>query len=491
VLSWYAITLALPAILVALFDWRKGLLAMIIVALLQDPARKLEVDKPVYFTLLVGVVFAVAYLRAQVNVRFLPSQIPGWKHFLRTPFLLLMLVIGAQAANGLVRYGNPFIVGIGALSYLAPLPALLAGYHFALKRGQKGVEQWLLWYLIVALLVLPGILFEYAGVDWDVLGDVGEGFVMFQEDSILTAHSGFFRASEIAAWHTATAVCVLLLLSSVRRISTKRVVIAVVMIVALLAMGVLTGRRKIFVEVAIFLSIYVSLLALFGKGGVKLAIGAILGGILSYLLVVWFVDERPSSLAAQDAIVYQRYAERGATVGYDLVDRFVGLGLAPIQWAIDGFGWLGGGLGVASQGAQHFGGGAEVFGGAGEGGLGKITAELGVPGLAIALWFAFAALRYGWHVLKFVSQRSAAIARLAYGLVAFLVANLAVFFVATQLFGDLFVLLLLGLVAGFFLATPVLAEREQAQRSVPRTPVQSVRPMAVPAAGWARRLGRP
>ena len=146
---------------------------------------------------------------------------------------------------------------------------------------------------------------------------------------------------------------------------------------------------------------------------------------------------------------------------------------------------------MASQGAQHFGGGAEVFGGAGEGGLGKITAELGVPGLAVALWFGFAALRYGWHVLVFVSQRSMAVARLAYGLVAFLVANLAVFFVATQLFADMFVLLLLGLVAGFFLATPVLAEREQAQRSAPREPVPTPRRMVVPAAGWARRAERP
>jgi len=51
--------------------------------------------------------------------------------------------------------------------------------------------------------------------------------------------------------------------------------------------------------------------------------------------------------------------------------------------------------------------------------------------------------------------------------------------------------LLLGLVAGFFLATPVLAEREQAQRNAPREPVPSSRRIAVPAAGWARRVGRP
>ena len=130
------------------------------------------------------------------------------------------------------------------------------------------------------------------------------------------------------------------------------------------------------------------------------------------------------------------------------------------------------------------------LGGAGEGGLGKITAELGLPGLAIVLWFGVAAMRYGWHVLVFVSGRATEVARLAYGLVAFLVANLAVFFIATQLFGDLFVLIILGLVAGFFVATPVLAEREQSRRIAPRERAPSMRPMIVPDAQLTQRVGR-
>jgi len=475
-------------VFVALVDWRKGLFAMVVVAFLQDPARKLDIERPVYFTLLVGIVFAAAYLRAQVNTRFTPAQLPGWKHFMRTPFILLLVLLVAQAVNAMVSYGNPTIVGIGALSYLAPLPALFAGYHFALKRGRAGIENWLTWYLIAALIMLPGILLEYSGFDWQVLGDVGEGLLFFQDDSNLTAHAGFFRASEMAAWHTATAVCVLLLLSSMRRISIKRMAAVVGIVVALLAIGMLTGRRKIFVEITIFVTVYVSLVALFGKGGVKLAVGVIVGGLLSYVLVIWMADQQP--LVSNDAAPFQRYAERSATVAGGVADRSVELGVAPVEWAIDGFGWLGGGLGVASQGAQHFGGGSGVFGGAGEGGLGKITAELGVPGLAIVLWFGFAAMRYGRHVLVFASLRSTAVARLAYGLAAFLIANLAVFFIATQLFGDLFVLLMLGLVAGFFLATPALAEREQAQRGAPPDSVPSPRPMAVPP-GWASRVERP
>ena len=490
-ISWLAVALVLPAMVIAVFDWRKGLFAMVVVAFLQDPARKLELDRPVYFTLLVGVVFATAYLRAQVNTRFTPGQLPGWKHFMRTPFTLFLVLLLAQGAQALVVYGNPMIVGIGALSYLAPLPALLAGYHFALKRGRRGVEAWLSWYLIAALIVAPTILMEFAGVDWQALGDVGEGFRIYAGDAILTAHSGFFRASEMAAWHMATAVCLLLLLSSLRRISIKRVVVVIAIIVALLAIGVLTGRRKMFAEVVIFTSVYIALISLFGKGGGKLALGAIVGGILSYVLVMWLADEQVNIVTGSGAVGFQRYAERSATVTGGILDRFVGMGLTPVEWAIQGFGWLGGGLGVASQGAQHFGGGGEVFGGAGEGGLGKITAELGIPGLAVALWLGFAAMRYGWHVLVFVSRRSNAVARLAYGLVAFLVANLSVFFIATQLFGDLFVQLILGLVAGFFLATPVLAEREQAQRTAPRERVSSMRRMIVPGAHVTQRAGPP
>jgi hypothetical protein len=94
-------------------------------------------------------------------------------------------------------------------------------------------------------------------------------------------------------------------------------------------------------------------------------------------------------------------------------------------------------------------------------------------------------------VLLFNSERATSVARLAYGLVAFLIANLAVFSVATQLFGDLFVLLILGTIAGFFLATPVLAERERAQRDAPRVPVPAPRPTVVPDARWARPAGRP
>jgi hypothetical protein len=90
---------------------------------------------------------------------------------------------------------------------------------------------------------------------------------------------------------------------------------------------------------------------------------------------------------------------------------------------------FGAGLGVGTQGTQHFGGGGE---GAAEGGLGKITLELGVPGLFIMGWVAISLVRYLWRIMRVASRHSQRIAQISFGLFSFLVANAAAFSVATQ-----------------------------------------------------------
>jgi len=94
-----------------------------------------------------------------------------------------------------------------------------------------------------------------------------------------------------------------------------------------------------------------------------------------------------------------------------------------------------------------------------------LTLELGVPGLLLAAWMVLALGRYIWRVLAYLAVISPGHARFGYGLVAFLAANGAAFSVATQAFGDLFVLLTLGWTLGFLLALPVLAKRAIAPTS--------------------------
>ena len=72
------------AVWVALTNWRRGLFAAVLVALLQDPLRKLVPNEPVYFVLLVGVVFAAAALGGMASgISMSPQRIWGWRRYSR------------------------------------------------------------------------------------------------------------------------------------------------------------------------------------------------------------------------------------------------------------------------------------------------------------------------------------------------------------------------------------------------------------------------
>jgi hypothetical protein len=77
---------------------------------------------------------------------------------------------------------------------------------------------------------------------------------------------------------------------------------------------------------------------------------------------------------------------------------------------------------------------------------------------------------YVWGLLAPLSRTSPKHANLAFGLIAFMLANVAAFSVATQAYADIFILLSLGWALGFLLAMPVLArtQQERKQRATSR-----------------------
>jgi hypothetical protein len=75
-------------------------------------------------------------------------------------------------------------------------------------------------------------------------------------------------------------------------------------------------------------------------------------------------------------------------------------------------------------------------------------------------WISVLVSRHFWRIMKAATEVSPQIARLSYGLVSFIVANAAAFSVATQAFGDVFILLILGWVVGFLFAIPVLVQEK-------------------------------
>jgi hypothetical protein len=160
-----------------------------------------------------------------------------------------------------------------------------------------------------------------------------------------------------------------------------------------------------------------------------------------------------------DALGISPYYERGASIGMAEADRYRRFSTRAIWFTIQRNGWLGVGAGTGSQGAQYFGGGPQIVGSAAEGGLGKVVAELGVPGLVIVVFLAVALGRHLWRLARLAGRGGGyRRARYAYGLIAFLFANAVMYAVAHQIYGDPLVLYLIGLVLGMALAIPRVRE---------------------------------
>ena len=443
-------------------NWRFGIPLCLATAILQDPLRKLTPDQPVYFVGFVGVVFAAAFIGALVSgVSMSPSRVFGGNPRLAKPMWILLLLIILGAFNSYIRFGNPAISLIGLLTYLLPLPAIVFAYQLVVREGPAPVYQFLKAYVVCTGLALTTVYLEYAGYDWRVFGQVGGSLLMYDPYiGVIIPHSGIFRASEIAAWHAMACACFVVLLMALRRINFSSLLIAMVGVALLVGIGVLTGRRKMLVELMVFVSAYGILWIIFQKGVSKLGVILTIAGVIGCVSLVGQLNEREYTT---DNVRYDVYVDRAKTVFEDIPSRFVTLGIAPVKWAYDSFGFFGAGVGVGTQGTQYFGGVGEIAGAA-EGGLGKVTLELGIPGLFVIAWLAISILRHLWQIMRAASGISPRIARLSYGLFAFLVANGAAFSVATQAFGDLFILLILGWTLGFLLAIPVLIERDVRER---------------------------
>ena len=450
--------LAIPVFL-AIIEWRLAFLLCLATAILQDPLRKLTPDQPVFFIGFVGIVFAAAFIGALVRgVSMSPYKVFGGYPRLARPMWILLLLIILEAFNSYARFGNPVISLIGLLTYLLPLPAIVFAYQLVVREGSTPVYQFMTAYVVCTVLALTTVYLEYAGYDWPVFGQVGGNMIMYDKTvGVIIPHSGIFRASEIAAWHAMACACFIVLLMTLRKINFSSLLIAMVTVGLLVGIGVLTGRRKMVVEVMVFIGAYSILWIILQKGIAKLGVILTIAGVIGCAWLVGQLNER--EYTGDESLSYDVYVGRAKTVFEDIPPRIVELGIAPVKWAYDSFGFFGAGLGVGTQGTQYFGGGGAIAGAA-EGGLGKITLELGIPGLFAIMWLAISILRHLWQIMRAASGISPRIARLSYGLFAFLAANGAAFSVATQAYGDLFILLILAWTIGFLLAIPVLLERE-------------------------------
>lgn len=436
--------------LVASFlDLRWGLYATMISGFVQDPVRKLFVDEPIYLSAVVIVFAAVTFLGAKVKEVIVPlDAIPGWNERMQGPVHVFLILVILQSIATFFYTGSPMLAGIGLLAYLSPFPAFMMAYSFA--SGIERVTGFLWLYVFVCVGMASGVYLTSMGVELDLLRTVGEPLTIYLRESgeALDLPPGFFRVPELAAWHAAAAFCVCVILGlSGRRASVAWATGALALF--FLGVVILTGRRKFIAEIAMFLP-FVALLL------IRLRAGS------SRLLWLFF------SVSAVAAIVIMTRLISGDTlhslgeassrseqaISEEILERAWNLTVDSFEHVVYANGIFGSGAGSGSQGAQHFGGGDQIIGYAAEGGLGKILAELGVPGLAVVVWMGISFLAFIWKTLASLQKGGGQGSQIAIGLAAFLLATAIIFVSAHQSFGDLFVLLLIGTFFGFIAAAP-------------------------------------
>ncbi len=446
------IELALLLIAVGLFacfvDLRVGLYATVAAGLLQDPLRKLIPGEPVYVTALVAVFAAVVFfgglLRGQIQGL---GALAGTDNRLRAPLEVFIFVIAAQSIVTLVTTGSGILAAIGLLIYLSPVGGLFLGYAFATRPERVAGLLWV--YVALAALMMSGVYFSVAGFEWEILRPVGDPlFAYFLETGVATIlPSGFFRAPEIAAWHGAAGALLALVLGASSR-RGRSIALGGALFV-FFAVGVyLTGRRKFLIELAVFLPVCWLLLKHFRIGAARLLPGIAVGAVFMVFVAGWGIFTNDTVDTLREA--RQRSEE---PIVVQAVERVLDVTVYSIPDTLDRNGFWGAGAGVGSQGAQHFGGGDLIVGYGGEGGIGKLITELGVPGALVFVWLAVALARRTWRTLVIAARGSFRAAIFSVGLAAFLLSNAAVFVGAHQAYGDVTVVLLLGLCLGFVLAS--------------------------------------
>jgi hypothetical protein len=430
--------------LLALRNWRLGILLMLFAGALQDPVRKLMPGAPGWMVL----AFIPVLLGVMAHVFIRHPDI--WRRLLRAmpvlrqsvAFFALSLVLAFLVL--VVNYGlGAWMVGvIGLVTYLFPVLAIALGYFYV--RSTRDLLRLMMVYCTLTAILLIGGLLEYLAVfpNWPAIGTEALDMYWFRNVPGYTVRltSGFYRSPDFLGWNAALLVMFSLLLALHSKGFASRGLWS-----ALAAWGIavllISGRNKMIFMPPVF--------------------AAVLG--LSYLYKgnigkVWSISLAVAVSAAlflgisQQMHIDQEYLDY-VGVGTQTVGSRVGTGgVDSVIVTLRQSGFFGEGLGSASTGSRY-GGSAERSDTWQESGPSKIMVELGVIGFVATIFLGFTILRILWRYLVRM-PRSAPQGVLFVGFLGIFAANGASFLVSHQAFGDPFLVTLTGFLLGITLSGP-------------------------------------
>jgi hypothetical protein len=360
---------------VAISNWRLAMYLGIVVDVLRDPIRKLTIGEPAWMTqAMIPVwfcIFAGCLAQQPGVVRQLGRVFPGVRK--GTRFLLLALLPGLFLS--LVLYTNGwFVAAIGGLSYVGPLAGILIGACMAIDK--RDVLRVLRFYALINSVALVGSLAESSHWGWPALGGMqGFEWIRHMPGVQVRLISGFFRSPDIAGFHAANVLVFSVILSLPKNRGDR--IRPAWLVVTLWGVYVITlaGRRKMLAIPLLFIVVFFGLNAFRkqkkqGASSQFLLVAVLaLGGFVAY------------SIGQQTEL--ESHATYYSTTLVDAVPRLYASTFSSTVNTLSQSGFLGSGLGVASQGAQHA--GIDLRGVWQEDGMSRVFKELGVIGAFLLL----------------------------------------------------------------------------------------------------------
>lgn len=452
ILAVYLAVLA-AACFIALRNWRMGWLALIVCTVLQDPVRKITPNAPVVISfsivaIYVGMLFG-ARRELLANMRELRHRFVS----LYLAAMLFLLMLGVAAARGLFTFGLDQwkVPMVSLFTYLAPVPAVILGYTYL--QDEKRLYRLFAFYALITSLAMVGTVLEYLRVQSPVLGMVATPFEQYRhlQGMQIRMLSGIYRAPDVMGWHASMLTSIGIAMTA-RHGFGRRAWPWMAAATWGFFICMISGRRKAIYFVLAFG------LAFLWRYARRLTPSQLFAVFAVALLLIGVVRNMESD---DDLNVYARGA---TTTGEELFRRLEGGMLGTFRQS----GFLGIGLGAATQGTRHLLTGANVRLGWQEGGLAKLAVEMGIQGLAAALLLSLVLMRKLLLLTRIgdVPGSSQFVRVTLFGLA---VANVSTFMISAQAYTDAALALNTGFLAGCLLATAALDERLAAAETM-RTP---------------------
>jgi hypothetical protein len=442
-LAFYLIFLG-AACAYSLVDWRRAWLLVMLCGVIQDPVRKLSAGSPVYISFLVVLLYFTILFAARNEIRAAGIEFTYRFTSISTGIAAFVVLLIIAALNGMVTYGFDKwkAPAVSFLTYVVPIIAALLGYTWAQR--EEMMLRFFRLYAGITAVALTGTVLEYMRVQSRLLGLVGfEGdYIRHLPGIQIRMLSGIYRSPDIMAWHAATLTTIgvaMALRAGLRR--------QMLLWSALAGWGffncMIAGRRKAVYFVLVFT-------VMFLWRYVRRVQTAQVIASLGLLLVLYAVVNQLSS--DESTSIYTRSAVASQQ---ELGERFEG----GVMETFREVGYMGAGLGTATQGVHHLLGTAGI--GWQEGGLGKVAMEVGLPGLG-ALFLMVIIVGRMLLILTRTPDVPGSSQFLRVMLFSLVAANIANFIGSAQAYTDPVLALTAGFLIGSLFASAALDERTAA-----------------------------